>query len=294
MVARLHHDRVAAAPPAAWAFLTHGIYGSGGNWRTIARQVTSRRPEWGFVLVDLRQHGRSEPGPPPHTVDACADDLAALAQELAAAGQPISVAVGHSFGGKVVLALRPRLRPAQTWVLDSAPGARPHAWEAADNSVRDVWASMRALDRDWPSREAFVAAMVGRGHPPALAQWVAMNLAPAAGAAGATGALRLRLELDAVRALLLDYYARDAWPELSDPGLPGEVHVVLAARSSAVAADERARLAALPPPVPVHVHVVDAGHWLHVDAPAAVVDLLATHLPAPPAGPGRPAQARAG
>jgi hypothetical protein len=44
-----------------------------------------------------------------------------------------------------------------------------------------------------------------------------------------------------------------------------------------VSAADRGRLAAAPPHV--HVHYVTAGHWLHIDAPARVVDLFALHLP---------------
>ena len=275
MTARLHHDVIAGEGARAFAMWTHGIYGSGGNWRTIARQVVARRPEWGVVLVDLRQHGRSEGGAPPHTVDACAEDLAALAAELEAAGRPITGALGHSFGGKVVLALRPRLRPSTTWVLDSTPSARGGEWDAPDNSVREVWESFGALDRAWPRREEFVAAMVGRGHAAALAHWAAMNLV-----AGDDGAYRLRLDLDAVRALLLDYYRVDLWSALEDAALPGEAHVVVAARASTVSAADRERLAALDAAGRVHAHTIDAGHWLHIEAPAAVVDLVAAGLPA--------------
>ncbi len=277
MPARLHHDLVAGDAPRAWMLMTHGIYGSGSNWRAIARQVVNRRPEWGAVLVDLRQHGRSDGGDPPHTVAACADDLAALTDDLERAGQPVSVALGHSFGGKVVLAARARLAPVQTWVLDSTPSARRGEWDAPDNSVREVWESMRALARAWARRDEFTAAMVARGHAPALAQWVAMNLAPEPADAG--GGYRLRLDLDAVRALLLDYYAVDLWPALTGADAPGDAHLVVAARSSTVSEADRARLAALPADARVHVHDVDAGHWLHIDAPAAMVDLLATRLP---------------
>lgn len=276
MPARLHHDLVAGDAPRAWALWTHGIYGSGGNWRAIARQVVTRRPEWGVVLVDLRQHGRSDGGEPPHTVAACADDLAALTAALDGGGRPVRAALGHSFGGKVVLALRQRRDLAQTWVLDSTPSARGGEWEAADNSVRDVWEAMRAHDRPWPRRDDFVAALVARGHAPALAQWVAMNLV-----AGADGAYRLRLDLDAVRALLADYYAVDLWPAIEDPARPGEVHVVVAARSRTLSIADRARLAAAAAASPrVHAHTVDAGHWLHIEAPAAVIELVTAHLPA--------------
>ncbi|HVK74228.1 MAG TPA: alpha/beta hydrolase [Kofleriaceae bacterium] len=275
MTARLHHDFVAGEAPRAWLLMTHGIYGSGANWRSIARQVVARRPEWGAALVDLRLHGRSEPGDPPHTVGACADDLAALCDQLAAGGRPITVALGHSFGGKVVLALRTRRALAQTWVLDASPSARPGGWDAPDNSVRLVWEALRRHDRGWARRDDFVAALVADGLAAPLAHWLAMNLVPADG-----GGLRLRLDLEAVHELLHDYYALDLWPAVEDPALPGALHVVVATRASALSTDDRARLAAPPPAARLHVHSIDAGHWLHLDAPAAVVDLLATGLPA--------------
>src|SRR5690349_9989101 len=86
--------------------MTHGIFGSGGNWRSIARKLVERRPRWGAVLVDLRGHGRSESGDPPHTVEAAAADLRALDQKLWGEGRAVRAALGHSLGGKVVLALR--------------------------------------------------------------------------------------------------------------------------------------------------------------------------------------------
>jgi pimeloyl-ACP methyl ester carboxylesterase len=62
---------------------------------------------------------------------------------------------------------------------------------------------------------------------------------------------------------------------LEAPG--GDVEVVAAERGSALSAADVGRLAAAPPHV--HVHRVAAGHWLHIDAPAAVVELFAAHLP---------------
>src|SRR5687767_7195487 len=100
MLARLHHERIGGAEVRRWLLLTHGIYGAGTNWRAIARKLVDQRADWGVVLVDLRLHGRSEPGTPPHTVDACADDVRNLIEhELG----PIAALGGHSFGGKVVL-----------------------------------------------------------------------------------------------------------------------------------------------------------------------------------------------
>jgi pimeloyl-ACP methyl ester carboxylesterase len=75
--------------------------------------------------------------------------------------------------------------------------------------------------------------------------------------------------------MLADYHATDVWDALEAPD--GDVEVVIAERSSVLSAADRGRLAASPPHV--HVHTIDAGHWLHIDAPAAVVDLFAARLP---------------
>lgn len=266
MPARLHHERIARTPPARWLVMTHGIYGAGSNWRGIARKVNERRPEWGIVLVDLRQHGRSEPGDPPHTIAACAEDLRALIAEL---GEVEAIA-GHSFGGKVVLETRGLVALRQTWVLDASPSARPDAMTDPDNTVLQVLALMERLPRTWARREEFVAAVMAEGHEVGLAQWLAMNLV-----AGDTGTLVLRLDVGALREMLADYYTRDLWDAVELDR--GALELVLADRSTTVSEADRRRLEHAPPHV--HVHHLDAGHWLHIDAAAAVVDLFTRHLP---------------
>lgn len=244
--------------------MTHGIFGAGSNWRGIARKLVDRRREWGVVLVDLRLHGRSDAGEPPHTVAACAEDLAALIRELG----DVSALAGHSFGGKTALATRSLVTLAQTWVLDASPGARPEAIDDPDNSVVRVLDMMARMPASWPSRDAFVAAVVADGHSTALAQWLAMNLV-------AQGdAMVNRLDLAALRSLLVDYYRLDLWPDVL---VGSELHFVVATSGSSVSPADRARLQTAPPHV--HVHEIAAGHWLHIEAPAAVVELFATHLP---------------
>ncbi len=265
MPARLYHERIAreARAPARWLMLTHGIYGAGSNWRGIARKLNQRRPDWGVALVDLRQHGRSEPGAPPHTLAACADDLRAAAAEIGG----VEAIAGHSFGGKVALAARPRIAPRQTWVLDASPSRR-----AADPSsvVMRVLGAMERAPRGWASREDFIAALVADGHDDAMARWLAMSLSPEP-----SGTLALRFDFAALREMLADYHASDLWGALEAPG--GDVEVVVAERSPVLDAADLGRLAAAPPHV--HVHRVAAGHWLHIDDPTAVVELFAAHLP---------------
>jgi hypothetical protein len=267
--ARLHHERIArpGASPAAWLLLTHGIYGAGSNWRAIARKLTEQRPDWGVVLVDLRQHGRSEPGEPPHTLAAAARDLRALADQLGG----IEAMAGHSFGGKVVLAARALAPLGQAWMLDASPSARPGALAEASNSAVAVLALMERLPPAWARRDDFVDAVTAAGHDRALAQWLAMNLVPGEG-----GAFALRLDLAAVREMLADYFARDLWALALSPA-GGPLEIVIADRATTLDAADRARLARAP--AHVRVHHVDAGHWLHIEAPAAILALFAAHLP---------------
>jgi hypothetical protein len=77
--------------------------------------------------------------------------------------------------------------------------------------------------------------------------------------------------------MLLDYYAQDLWPVALDPSLPGAVEIVIATKSNTLDARDRERLAS--PPPHLHVHHIDAGHWLHIETPANVVQLLVQGLP---------------
>ncbi len=268
MPARLHHERIARsdASPERWLLLTHGIFGTGANWRGIARKVTEQRREWGIVLVDLRLHGRSEDGAAPHTIESCAEDLRALVAELG----DITAIAGHSLGGKICAAARSRLSLAQTWLLDSSPSSRPGALEDPHNSVLRVLGALEQLPKTWEKRDQLVAALVERGHDTALAQWLAMSLHP-----DAAGTLTLRFDLPALRALLADYFATDEWAALDDPTL-GTVELVIADNSSVFTDDDKLRLARADQHV--RAHHVNAGHWLHIEASAAVVELFSQFL----------------
>ncbi|HTM22298.1 MAG TPA: alpha/beta hydrolase [Kofleriaceae bacterium] len=266
-MARLHHAKV-GDQATGWLLMLHGIYGSGGNWRTFARRLNQRRPEWGCVLVDLRMHGRSRDLPPPHTLAAAAVDVAELATEVGA-----RAIAGHSFGGKVALAaLAAGSRFERTWVLDASPSARPGALVEAGNSVAAVLAALEALPAQLVSRDDFAARLRGAGIDPAVVAWLGMNLEPAG------GGFTLRLDLAAMRALLADYYATDLWPVVEHP--PGPLRFAVAGRGSALSPADRARLQAATANPLVQVHdLPDAGHWLNVDALDALVDLLASDLP---------------
>ena len=266
----LHHALVTApsATPARWMFALHGILGSGTNLRSFAKRVAVAFPEWGFILPDLRMHGLSQDAPPPHTVAAAADDLARLGEHL---GLPIAGVLGHSFGGKVALAYLDRRveRLDQAWILDASPSARARGERAG--ATAQIVAMLRAMPQPLPSRESFLAIVAEHGHAKGIAEWLAMNLRRA------DDGFRLRLDLDAITALLDDYFAVDLWPVLERDRRARELHMVLGGASDALDLADRARLATLGPPVETHV-LAGAGHWVHVDAPDALFALIAGAL----------------
>jgi pimeloyl-ACP methyl ester carboxylesterase len=271
--ATLHREVIASGSPTRWLAMTHGIYGTGGNWRSIARQVVNRRPEWGAILLDLRGHGKSEDGAPPHDLAACARDVLAAVRAEADAGHAVHALCGHSFGGKVMLATRaawPDATLAQTWMLDSSPSPRPLAFDDRDNSVIQVLDLLERLPPTWRRRADFVAAVGHTSGGDTLPNWLAMSLVPDG------EQLRIRFDVAQLRALLADYFAQDLWPAVEDPALPGDVRFVIAERSDTVSVDDRARAGAAPRTT---VDVVPTGHWLHLEAPAAVVELIASGLP---------------
>jgi len=252
----------------------HGILGTRANWRGVARQLVKRRPGWGAILVDLPEHGDSPGMSPPHTVRAVARAVQDWERSL---GLPIGGALGHSFGGKVVLEwLRGRLRqPTEAWTIDSSPSPIETTQDAT--ATASVIRLLETLPRKWSSRDAFVQAMVDGGQPEPIAQWLAMSLRRTTDDARVFGP-----DLRVIRPLIEDYARTDCWDVVEALPEHCTLDVVVGGRSEAVSAADRRRLAATAARDPrLSMHIVEqAGHWVHVDAPDALIRLL-TSRPGP-------------
>lgn len=263
-----------SATPSAYMLFLHGILGTRANWPGIARQLVRRRPEWGAILVDLPEHGESPSMPSPHTVRAVASAVQQLERSV---GLPIGGALGHSFGGKVVLEwLRGRRgRPTEAWTVDSSPSPIETAQDAT--STASVIRLLETLPRKWGSRDAFVQAVVDGGQPEPIAQWLAMSLQRTEDDEREFGP-----DLEVIRLLIEDYARTDCWDVVEALPEHCTLDVVVGGRSEAVSAANRRRLAATAARDPhLSVHVVEqAGHWVHVDAPDALIRLL-TSGPSP-------------
>jgi pimeloyl-ACP methyl ester carboxylesterase len=238
----------------------------------VARRLIRARPEWGAVLIDLRQHGQSRRFPPPHTVTAAAADLGELADYM---GTTPAAILGHSFGGKVALlfaggaagpaALR-SLR--QVWVIDSSPDARAPA-----GSAWEMLQLVRRLPDRFTSRDDLIQRLVTGGIREPVAQWMATNLEPA------ERGYRWRFDVNALEKLLLSFSETDAWRIVESPPARVEIHLVKAEDSSVLdgAALERAQRAT--GNGRTFVHRVSGGHWVNAENPDAIEQLLVQRLP---------------
>jgi esterase len=261
--------RPSAGSPERVLLMLHGVFGMGTNFRTIAGRLCEQNPGWAVVLADLRGHGQSQGFAPPHTLPAAADDVLRLAASLEL---PVRAIAGHSFGGKVVLAA---LEQQPGWVrtavvLDSDPGVAQ--MDVASSLVLRVLEALEALPRVLPSREFFQAELAAREFPQAIVAWLAMNVRRDG------DAYSLRLDLPAIRSMLEDYRTRDYFPML-EASHKVALHYLIAGNGSALgpASQQRVNVLGQQGLLTVH-HLANAGHWLHVDAPERVLEILTAAL----------------
>lgn len=256
--------------PGRFLLVLHGLLGRGSNWRTLTRALLEARPDWGAALVDLRMHGASGAFSPPHTVEAAALDLDAVAGALPG---PVEAVLGHSLGGKVALAWAARRQGLSHAVfLDTNPGPRPAGH--GSETTQAVLSLLRTLPTVWPSREDFVARVEATGQSASMARWLAMNLVREG------NGFALSVDLEAMESLLADVFRRDDWALLESPPEGLHLHFILGGRSTTVQGEALMRLERLAAAGHLSLSVLpEAGHWVQVDDPEgtlrAVVEALA-------------------
>jgi pimeloyl-ACP methyl ester carboxylesterase len=131
--------------------------------------------------------------------------------------------------------------------------------------------TLEALPKKWASRDAFVAAMVEAGQPPAIARWLAMNLRRTHDSQRSFGP-----DLGAIRDLIADYANTNSWGVVDALPEGCTLDLVIGGRSAMFSQSDRERIERIAEQNPsVSMHVIEqAGHWVHVDTPDALVTLL--------------------
>jgi pimeloyl-ACP methyl ester carboxylesterase len=268
----LSYERIFCAKPRHWIFFLHGFLGSGSNWRTFARRLVEKRPDFGAVLIDLRMHGKSQDCAPPYTLAAAALDLVKLSHEFV---EPVHAVLGHSFGAKVALSFvelfHHNLKTA--WLVDSVP------WALENNNklVSKILALLEPLaHKIFPSRQDFVAQLESAALDKATAQWLAMNLR------SSPEGLKLELKIPALKLLLDDYFSQDLIYILSQKNIATHIFFALGENSALLSTSDRQRILEITNQhrATMNTHIIkNAGHYVHNDSPDELLELVLRSLP---------------
>lgn len=271
MTIDLSFERVSGSSPDRVMAFLHGVLGRGRNLRALARHFVTESPQYAAWLVDLRGHGESPRGTPAPSLEAAARDVVALAKHSEI---PWRALLGHSLGGKVALEAA-RIAGIDflqhLFIIDSMPGSR--APVRGGDSAMTILEKMELLPESFASISEFVAALEAAGLTRELGQWLAGSVVRDG------DRVRFPLVIEEIRALLLDYFARDLWPVVEHPPDGVNVHLVIGDRSQTYSTADRERAAQIAAAnKQVTLDVLPAGHLVHVDDPDGMLGVLLRKL----------------
>ncbi|HYO72881.1 MAG TPA: alpha/beta hydrolase, partial [Archangium sp.] len=123
---------------------------------------------------------------------------------------------------------------------------------------------LRAAPPSAPDRRTMRTELMGRGLSGPLADWLLMNLEPAP-----DGAVRWRFDRESLAEFPARVNGEDLWAALTRPG--AKVRCIRGGRAHYVSDADLARMESLGCPVAT---LPDAGHFVHVDAPEALLRWL--------------------
>ncbi len=231
----------------------HGLFGQGRNWTQAGKALAA---EHRVTLIDMPNHGRSE-----WTQELSYLDMADAVATLLSADDPVTL-VGHSMGGKVVMALALRHPDlvAKLVVVDVAPVS----YDAGRREFAGYIEAMRALDLSTlVSRADADTALVGAVPDATVRSFLLQNLRRE----GEQWRWQLNLAL-----LAGELEALGDWPEIDQTS---EVPVLwIGGANSSYVLDAYAPAMERLFPRVRRVTIKNAGHWVHSEQPAVFLDVL--------------------
>lgn len=245
---------------AAPVVLIPGLFGSTRNWRAFAQQLSEIADVY---VIDQRNHGES-----PHSDShSYADMVADLLEFIDTLGVQQVHLVGHSMGGKVGMtcAIWHPERVLSLSVLDIAPVVYTHSHAPFLSAMLEV--DVRSLSSRNEADRLLAHAIPDKATRLFLLQSLS----------GSPGAYAWRLNLQ----VLHDYMGEIIGFPISPDERSSEANMpVLFIRGalSAYLSDEHQEVIQQFFPKAEHVSISAAGHWLHVEQPAAVLSALESFL----------------
>ena len=247
----LHYQVSGEGPPL---IILHGLFGSGSNWRTVARALAQTNTVY---LVDLRNHGAS-PWAETMSYAQMAGDVNALIQTLAL-NAPI--VLGHSMGGKVAMALA-LLYPEQVGqiiVVDIAPVQYPGSMNSVAKAMM-LPEVMMGLNRTEITRNLQKVLP-----EPAIAPFLMQNLLSTQ-----TG-FTWRINLAAIDQQMPQIIGFPS--ELKHLQYSGPSTAVVGEKSDYVLGADGSVFAPMFESINVRI-IAGAGHWVHTDKPTEFLDCI--------------------
>lgn len=239
--------------------ILHGLFGTLDNWQTIARRLSEHNM---IFLIDQRNHGRS-----PHTDDI---DYPAMAEDLRAflESQWIFKAhiIGHSMGGKTAMrfALDHGEMVEKLVVVDIAPKTYAGGHETIFDALMSLDLSTVETRQD---AQHFLQARIPEE---GTVLFLMKNLSRTK-----EGSFEWKMNL---RAIYNHYQEILAGVESNTP-FEGSTLFIRGQNSNYIQDSDWPAIQRLFPAAQLAT-VPNAGHWVHADAPEALVQLLLNELDA--------------
>lgn len=237
--------------------IVHGLFGSADNWFSIARELEKN---FTLYLVDQRNHGDS-----PHTADWTYADMAEDLRELMS-DEGISTAnfMGHSMGGKTVmtLALKHPGLVDKLIVADIAPRFYPIHHQRILEGLNAIPVN------DLKSRKEAEDILAEYIQTPGIRQFLLKSLGR-----GDNGGFKWKVNLPVITEKIANVgEAMDANAHFDKPTLfmGGE-------NSDYILETDKKDIEQLFPSSHL-IYIKNAGHWLHAEQPAAVIETVRSFL----------------
>jgi pimeloyl-ACP methyl ester carboxylesterase len=264
------HTTWIGSPASNPVVFRHGLLGNGKNVQTMARKHCERQGRSG-LLMDVRGHGKSAvaatAGSNEHSIKTCAADVSFTLEKHADAKIDSVTLVGHSLGGRLSLqyaydSLTPL--PDRIWLLDTVPGAVFNSvrfvLEIAESFLEDDPVSTKKKAETILKREYFV--------DPSTAQWLSSSYQPENH--------QFEFDLKVANDLLKNFSEQDFLHQLDSVLQRGDMRVDLVRAGLNKGWDDK----------DIHYlqakqsdnfgfHTIEnAGHWVHIDALPALLDVM--------------------